>query len=122
MFSSASPSAGAASSGQPLSKAAEAVIKRSLLVGNFEAAVQCCMSTGNMADAMLLARCGAVRSLGRFVSFRFASFCFVLSASCSFGRLETPHRTSPRMNKSRDLEVACFSSHRVCCCFEVDWV
>lgn len=47
---------GGMSSGQPLSKAAEAVIKRSLLVGNFEAAVQCCMSTGNMADAMLLAR------------------------------------------------------------------
>lgn len=45
------------SNGQPLSKAGEAVIKRSLLVGNFEAAVQCCMSTGNMADAMLLARC-----------------------------------------------------------------
>lgn len=43
---------------RPLSKAAEAVIKRSLLVGNFEAAVQCCMSTGNMADAMLLARWG----------------------------------------------------------------
>lgn len=44
------------SNSQPLSKAAEAVIKRSLLVGNFEAAVQCCMSTGNMADALLLAR------------------------------------------------------------------
>lgn len=48
---------GGTSNDRPLSKAAEAVIKRSLLVGNFEAAVQCCMSTGNMADAMLLARC-----------------------------------------------------------------
>ena len=48
---------------QPLSKAGEAVIKRSLLVGNFEAAVQCCMSTGNMADAMLLARCATRSSL-----------------------------------------------------------
>lgn len=48
---------GVATSGQPqLSKAAEATIKRSLVVGNFEAAVQCCMSTGNMADAMILAR------------------------------------------------------------------
>ncbi|CAN0522927.1 unnamed protein product, partial [Laminaria digitata] len=49
---------GGTSNDRPLSKAAEAVIKRSLLVGNFEAAVQCCMSTGNMADAMLLASCG----------------------------------------------------------------
>eukprot|EP00904_Undaria_pinnatifida_P012810 jgi/Undpi1/865/HiC_scaffold_10.g04329.m1 len=49
---------GGMSKDRPLSKAAEAVIKRSLLVGNFEAAVQCCMSTGNMADAMLLASCG----------------------------------------------------------------
>lgn len=62
LFSGDAPSLGAAprggtSNAQPLSKAAEAVIKRSLLVGNFEAAVQCCMSTGNMADAMLLARC-----------------------------------------------------------------
>ncbi|CAN0182982.1 unnamed protein product, partial [Discosporangium mesarthrocarpum] len=40
------------------SPAAEEVIKRSLLVGNFEAAVQCCLATGNMADAMLLASCG----------------------------------------------------------------
>lgn len=39
-----------------LSRTAEAAIKRSLVVGNFEAAVQCCMSTGNMADAMILAR------------------------------------------------------------------
>ncbi|CAN0244786.1 unnamed protein product, partial [Hapterophycus canaliculatus] len=62
-------SAGAASRGassaQPLSKAAETVIKRSLLAGNFEAAVQCCMSTGNMADAMLLARCAATRVCAR---------------------------------------------------------
>ncbi|CAM9639517.1 unnamed protein product [Scytosiphon promiscuus] len=62
LFSGDAPSPGAAprgaSNSQPLSKAAEAVIKRSLLVGNFEAAVQCCMSTGNMADAMLLASCG----------------------------------------------------------------
>ncbi|CAM9169034.1 unnamed protein product [Ectocarpus sp. 6 AP-2014] len=65
LFSGAPPGAvgggaggGGVSNGQPLTKEAEAVIKRSLLVGNFEAAVQCCMSTGNMADAMLLASCG----------------------------------------------------------------
>lgn len=50
--------AAAPTGGQPqLSSAAEATIRRSLVVGNFEAAVQCCMSTGNMADAMILARC-----------------------------------------------------------------
>ncbi len=110
MFSGASPPPGAASSGQPLSKAAEAVIKRSLLVGNFEAAVQCCMSTGNMADAMLLARCGAVRygtvwrgrsgvpfrSVPfRFVSFRLVCQLLVRSAGRSVGILKTLHTTGP---------------------------
>lgn len=73
LFSGAAPlgaggAKGGMSNGQPLPKAAEAVIKRSLLVGNFEAAVQCCMSTGNMADAMLLARCVCIALL--FFSFR----------------------------------------------------
>jgi protein transport protein SEC31 len=40
------------------SKEAEALIKKALLVGNFEVAVQCCLSSGNMADALLLASCG----------------------------------------------------------------
>ena len=48
--------AGTPSADPLISAEAEAVIKRSLLVGNFEAAVQCCMATGNTADAMILAR------------------------------------------------------------------
>lgn len=47
--------------GDPVrSKEAELVIKRSLLVGNFEAAVQCCMAAGHPADALLLARYGDI--------------------------------------------------------------
>lgn len=59
---SASPMNGGVGSAKDKSKepvlpqASEAVIKRSLVVGNFEAAVQCCISMGNMADAMILAR------------------------------------------------------------------
>lgn len=41
-----------------MSKGAEDVVKRALLVGNFEAAVDCCFRTGNLADALLLASCG----------------------------------------------------------------
>jgi len=37
---------------------AEEMIKRALLVGNFEAAVQCCLKNGQMADALVLASCG----------------------------------------------------------------
>jgi protein transport protein SEC31 len=38
--------------------AAEAAIKDALLVGNFEAAVECCFRSGNLADALVLASCG----------------------------------------------------------------
>lgn len=68
---------GGTSNDRPLSKAAEAVIKRSLLVGNFEAAVQCCMSTGNMADAMLLARC-----VGGWCWMLYSRCCWVLYSMC----------------------------------------
>lgn len=40
------------------SKAAEEMVKKALLVGNFEAAVECCFQTGNLADALVLASCG----------------------------------------------------------------
>ena len=33
-------------------------MKAALLVGNFEAAVECCFRTGNLADALVLASCG----------------------------------------------------------------
>ena len=41
-----------------ISKQAEATIKDALLVGNFEAAVECCFRCGNLADALVLASCG----------------------------------------------------------------
>jgi protein transport protein SEC31 len=34
------------------------VVKQALMVGNFEAAVECCFNTGNLADALVLASCG----------------------------------------------------------------
>ena len=37
---------------------ANEIIMQSLLVGNFEAAVDCCFKSGNMADALILASCG----------------------------------------------------------------
>ena len=33
-------------------------VKQALMVGNFEAAVECCFKTGNLADALVLASCG----------------------------------------------------------------
>lgn len=41
-----------------MSKGTEDTIRKALLVGNFEAAVECCFRTGNLADALLLASCG----------------------------------------------------------------
>jgi len=41
-----------------MSKRAENAVKDALLVGNFEAAVECCFRSGNLADALVLASCG----------------------------------------------------------------
>jgi len=41
-----------------MNKAAEEVVRRALIVGNFEAAVACCFKAGNLSDALLLAFCG----------------------------------------------------------------
>lgn len=40
-----------------MSKSAEIAVKDALLVGNFEAAVECCFRAGNFADALVLASC-----------------------------------------------------------------
>lgn len=40
-----------------MTTAAEEAIKNALLVGDFAAAVECCLRTGNMADALVLASC-----------------------------------------------------------------
>jgi protein transport protein SEC31 len=40
-----------------MTKGAEEAIKNALLVGDFAAAVECCLRTGNMADALVLASC-----------------------------------------------------------------
>jgi protein transport protein SEC31 len=37
---------------------AEVVVNNALLVGNFDAAVECCIRVGNFADALVLASCG----------------------------------------------------------------
>jgi len=39
-------------------EAAEPMIRRAIIVGNFEAAVECCLEAGLMAEALLLAQCG----------------------------------------------------------------
>lgn len=45
--------------GQPqMSIEAENAVKDALLVGNFEAAVECCFRSNNLADALVLASCG----------------------------------------------------------------
>lgn len=41
-----------------MSHATQNVVKEALMVGNFEAAVDCCFRTGNFADALVLASCG----------------------------------------------------------------
>ena len=43
---------------QPMPLATQEIVKQALLVGNFEAAVDCCFRTGNLADGLVLASCG----------------------------------------------------------------
>mmetsp|Transcript_24966 Transcript_24966/g.38177 ORF Transcript_24966/g.38177 Transcript_24966/m.38177 type:complete len:1050 (-) Transcript_24966:54-3203(-) len=43
---------------QSMSAGTQEVVKQALLVGNFEAAVDCCFRTGNLADGLVLASCG----------------------------------------------------------------
>mmetsp|Transcript_13418 Transcript_13418/g.19769 ORF Transcript_13418/g.19769 Transcript_13418/m.19769 type:complete len:1003 (-) Transcript_13418:151-3159(-) len=44
--------------GSVMTSHAEKSIQSALVVGNFEAAVECCFKTGNLADALILASCG----------------------------------------------------------------
>lgn len=37
---------------------AEPMIRKAIIVGNFEAAVECCLHAGLLAEALLLAQCG----------------------------------------------------------------
>ena len=41
-----------------MSKHAEDTVKEALLVGNFEAAVECCFCSDNLTKALVLASCG----------------------------------------------------------------
>jgi len=43
---------------QPMSKEAEFTVKQALMVGDFEAAVECCFRSNNLADALVLSSCG----------------------------------------------------------------
>jgi protein transport protein SEC31 len=51
-------SSGDGESTPAMSREAENAVKDALLVGNFEAAVECCFRSGNLADALVLASCG----------------------------------------------------------------
>jgi len=44
--------------GQSPKKNVDEVIKQALIVGNFEAAVECCFQNGNYADGLVLSSCG----------------------------------------------------------------
>ncbi|GMH62940.1 hypothetical protein TrRE_jg5124 [Triparma retinervis] len=43
-----------------MGKMAEDAVSKALLVGNFEAAVECCFKNGQLADALILSSCGGV--------------------------------------------------------------
>ena len=49
---------GAAHGNPDMSQTTQNVVKEALMVGNFEAAVDCCFRTGNLADALVLASSG----------------------------------------------------------------
>merc|ERR1719491_459172 len=57
----------------PMSKDAEKAVNQALLVGDFEAAVQCCFRSGNLADALVLASCGGAELWAKAQARYFAS-------------------------------------------------
>lgn len=52
---------------------AEKTVTESLLVGNFEAAVNCCVRSGNLADALVIASCGGAELWAKTQAQYFAS-------------------------------------------------
>uniref|UniRef100_A0A7S3PXW7 WW domain-containing protein n=1 Tax=Chaetoceros debilis TaxID=122233 RepID=A0A7S3PXW7_9STRA len=57
----------------PMSKKVEDAVSKALFVGNFEAAVECCIRSGNLADALVLASCGGAELWAKTQSQYFAS-------------------------------------------------
>jgi len=57
----------------PMSKEAEETVNQALLVGNFEAAVDCCIRSGNLADALVLSSCGGAELWAKTSAQYFAS-------------------------------------------------
>jgi protein transport protein SEC31 len=55
-----------------MSREAESAIQNALLVGNFEAAVECCFRSNNLADALVLASCGGAELWAKTQSEYFA--------------------------------------------------
>lgn len=57
---------------QAMPKKAQDIVQRALLVGDFEAAVDCCFRVGNYADALVLSSCGGpelwAKTQGEFFS------------------------------------------------------
>lgn len=41
-----------------MNEAAKEIVKRALIIGNYQAAVECCFQHGNLVDALVLASCG----------------------------------------------------------------
>jgi len=57
----------------PMTKIAEETVKKALLVGNFDAAVECCIRAGSLADALVLASCGGAELWAKTQAQYFAS-------------------------------------------------
>mmetsp|Transcript_4865 Transcript_4865/g.6298 ORF Transcript_4865/g.6298 Transcript_4865/m.6298 type:complete len:1158 (+) Transcript_4865:55-3528(+) len=57
----------------PMSANAEKAVSEALLVGNFDAAVECCIRSGNLADALILASCGGGELWAKTQAHYFAS-------------------------------------------------
>jgi len=57
----------------PMTKEAQDTVNQALLVGNFEAAVECCIRAGSLADALVLASCGGAELWAKTQAQYFAS-------------------------------------------------
>ena len=85
-----------------MSAEAERAVQRALLVGNFDAAVRCCLDTGNLADALVLASCGGADLWAKTQAEYFAqeaskrSFLSVVSAVINDGLEDLVAKSDPK--------------------------
>lgn len=92
-----------------MSNDAKEIVKRSLIIGNFEAAVECCFHNGNLADALILASLGGselwTKTQDRFFQQESIKRSYLTLINGVFGQLDELINESNLINWRETLAV-----------------